>query len=220
MVTLLFTSVFIVGLLVIAVYFWQKSDVAEQNMELPLPPKPPAGLFSDYQPEVTVPEAPEPPRDTLLELARSGDKKALDEAHALNDRALYDEVLNILVDQVDSEAKVLSLVSYVTRHEFPVNKALAQKTIDYWKGSLDRNTTAKLLHIAALSDDAQIYGQAVEVVLDTWREGKLQDISAAELHSLFNGEFWVLSSNARSSGAGFMLKQTLSTAKRELEQTI
>jgi len=75
------------------------------------------------------------------------------------------------------------------------------------------------LHIAALSDDAQIYGQAVEVVLDVWREGKLQDVSAAELLSLFNGEFWVLSSNARSSGAGFVLKRTLSTAKRELELT-
>ena len=221
MVTLLFTSVFIVGLLVIAVYFWQKSDVTEQNMELPLPPKTPTGLFSDYQPEaLPLPEASEPPCDTLLELARTGDMKALDEAHARNDRALYDEVLNILLSQVDSAAKILSLVSYVTRHEFPVNKALAQKTIDYWKESLDRNTTAKLLHIAALSDDAQTYGQAVEVVLDTWREGKLQDISAAELHSLFNGEFWVLSANARSSGAGFVLKQTLSTAKRELEQTI
>jgi hypothetical protein len=220
MVTLLFTSVFVLGLLVIAVYFWQKSNVTAQNMELPLPPpRPPAGLFSDYQPAPQLPEATEPPRAALLELASNGDKNALDKAHALDDRALYDEVLNTLAAQVDSAAMLLSLVSYVTRNELPINKALAQKSIDYWKGSLDRNSTAKLLHVAALSDDAQTYCQAVEVVLGAWRDGKLQEVSADELLSLFNGEFWVLSSNARSSGAGFVLKRTLSSAKRELELT-
>jgi len=153
----------------------------------------------------------------LVERAGQGDKSALDDA--VYNRALYDEVLNTLVAQVDSAAMLLSLVSYVTRNGFPVNKALAQNSIDYWKGSLDRNSTAKLLHITALSDDAQIYGQAVDVVLDTWREGKLQDVSAEELLALFTGEFWVLSSNTRSSGAGFVLKRTLSAAKRELEPT-
>lgn len=187
-------------------------------MELPLPPpKPPAGLFSEFTPALPVPHESEAPRKALLERANNGDKNALDDA--VSDRALYDEVLNTLVAQVDSAAMLLSLVSYVTRNEFPVNKALAQKTLDYWKGSLDRNSTAKLLHIAALSDDAQIYGQAVEAVLDTWREGKLQDVSADELLALFTGEFWVLSSNTRSSGAGFVLKRTLSAAKRELEPT-
>jgi len=218
MVTLLITSVFVLGLLVTAVYFWQKSNVTAQNMELPLPPpKPPAGLFTEFQPALPVPDAMEPPREELLERAGQGDKSALDDA--VYNRALYDEVLNTLVAQVDSAAMLLSLVSYVTRNGFPVNKALAQNSIDYWKGSLDRNSTAKLLHITALSDDAQIYGQAVDVVLDTWREGKLQDVSAEELLALFTGEFWVLSSNTRSSGAGFVLKRTLSAAKRELEPT-
>ena len=218
MVTLLFTSIFVLGLLVIAIYFWQKSTNTAQNMELPPPPKP-AGLFSDYQPAPQLPGATEQPRKALLELAKNGDRNALAEAHALNDRALYDEALDVLAAQVDSAAELLSLVSHVTKNEFPVNKALAQKSIAYWKGSLDRNSTAKLLHTAALSDDAETYGHAVEVVLDSWREGKLQDTSAVELQSLFVGEFWVLSANARSSGAGFVLKQTLSTAKRELELT-
>ena len=218
MVTLLFTSVFVVGLLVIAVYFWQKSNITAQNMELPLPPpRPAAGLFTDFPTTLPVPDPTEPSRTELLERAGKGNKTALDDA--VNDRALYDEVLNTFVAQVDSAAMMLSLVSYVTRNKFPVNKALAQKSIDYWKESLDRNSIAKLLHIAALSDDAQIYGQAVEVALNTWRAGKLQDVSAAELLALFTGEFWVLSSNARSSGAGFVLKRTLSLAKRELTLT-
>jgi len=221
MVTLLFTSVFVLILIVIAaVYFRQKFVNASQNMELPLPPKPPTGLFSNYQPETQQLAAPsEEPHNAIIELAKTGDKKALHDAHAINDRALYDEVLNILVAHTNTDAQLLSLVSHVTRNELPVNKALAQKSIDYWKGSLDRNATAKLLHIAALSDDADTYGQAVEVVLNSWREGKLPDVSAVELQSLFNGEFWMLSSNTRSSGAGFVLKRTLSTARRELELT-
>ena len=219
MVTLLFTAVFVLGLIVIAVYFRQKAASTSQAMEeLPLPPKPPAGLFSDYQ-AAQLPPTTEEPRKALLELANTGDKKALHDAYAINDRALYDEVLNTLISQTHTEAQLLSLVSHVTRNELPVNKTLAQKSIDYWKRSLDRNTTTKLLHIAALSDDAEVYNRAVEVVLNSWREGKLQDVSGLELQSLFNGEFWLLSSNTRSSGAGFVLKRTLSTAKRELELT-
>jgi len=220
MVTLLYTSLFVLGLIAVFVIFLRvKSGNASQTMELPLPQRPHAGLFSDYQPAPQLPATTEEPRKALLELAHTGDKKALHDAYAINDRALYDEVLNTLVAQIHTDAQLLSLVSYVTRNELPVNKTLAQTTIDSWKSSLDRNTTAKLLHIAALSDDAATYGEAVEVVLNSWREGKLPDVSALELQSLFNGEFWVLSSNTRSSGAGFVLKRTLSTAKRELELT-
>jgi hypothetical protein len=77
-----------------------------------------------------------------------------------------------------------------------------------------------MLHVAALSDDAETYRQAVELALNSWRNDKLPNLSAEELHSLINGEYWVLSSNTRSSGAGFVLKRTLATAKRELETTI
>ena len=157
--------------------------------------------------------------ETLLESAQHADKTALDEARESNDPALYDEVLNILVAEADSEAKLLSLVSHVTRNEFPVNKALAQKSIDYWQKNLNKQSTTKMLHIAALSDDAETYRKAVEIVLSSWRRGELPGLSATELQSLLNGEFWILSSNTRSSGAGFVLKRTLSTANRELAPT-
>ena len=218
MVTLLITSVFVFGLLAIAVYFWQKAANTSQTIELPLPP-PPTGLFPDVEP-AQLPSPIEDPKTALIESAGKGDKNALVQANALNDSELYNEVLDIFVTQIDSEPKLLSLVSHVTRNELPVTKALAQKAMDYWKDSPDRHSTAKMLHLAALSDDAETYRQAVEVALKSWRDGKLPDLSAEELHSLINGEFWVLSSNTRSSGAGFVLKRTLSTAKRELETTI
>jgi hypothetical protein len=217
MVTLLITSVFVFALLAIAIYFWQKAANTSQPIELPVPPQP-AGLFSDFKP-AELPHATEDPKKLLIENAVAGDKSALEQAHALNNATLYEEILNVFVAQIDSEPKLLSLVSHVTRNELPVTKALAQKTIDYWKNSPDKHSTAKMLHLGALSDDAETYRQAVEVALKSWRDGKLPDISAVELQSLINGEFWVLSSNTRSSGAGFVLKRTLATAKRELEPT-
>ena len=219
MVTLLITSVFVLGLLAISIYFWQKAANTSQPIELPLPP-PPGGLFSAIQPASELQSATEDPKKAVLENATKGDRQALDQAHALHDTTFYQEVLDMFVAQIDSEPKLLSLVSHVTRNEFPVSKALAQKSIAYWKDSPDRHSTAKMLHVAALSDDAETYRQAVEVALDSRRNGKLQDLSAAELQSLINGEFWVLSTNTRSSGAGFVLKRTLATARRELEQTI
>lgn len=218
MVTLLITSVFVFGLLAIAVYFWQKAANASQPVELPLPPQP-AGLFSDFKP-AELPTPTEDPKKAVIESATKGDKNALAQANALNDVNLYEQVLNLFVAQTDSEPKLLSLVSHVTRNELPVTKALAQKSIDYWKDSPDKHSTAKMLHLAALSDDAETYRQAVEIALKSWRNGKLPDISAVELQSLINGEFWVLSSNTRSSGAGFVLKRTLATARRELEPTM
>ncbi len=218
MVTLLITSVFVFGLLAIAIYFWQKAANTSQPIELPSPP-PPAGLFSVVQP-AELPIETEDPGKAVIENAAKGDRSSLEQAHALNDSDLYGEVLDLFVAQIDSAPKLLSLVSHVTRNNLPVTKALAQKSMHYWNDSPDKNSTVKMLHIAALSDDAETYRLAVELALNAWRNGKLHNTSAMELQSVINGEFWVLSSNTRSSGAGFVLKETLATAKRELESTI
>ncbi len=86
-----------------------------------------------------------------------------------------------------------------------------------YQKSPNRNTTTQLLHVAALSDNAKNYERAIELVLMSWRDGSLADLSAKDLQSLFNSEYWVLSSRTRTSGAGFVLKETLSSANRELE---
>lgn len=95
----------------------------------------------------------------------------------------------------------------------------AIKAIRAFQQSPDKNSTANLLHAAALSDDAKNYGRAIELVLLSWRDGSLSDLSARDLQSLFNSQYWVLSSRTRTSGAGFVLKDTLSSANRELEST-
>ncbi|HEU4795806.1 MAG TPA: hypothetical protein VFT02_09265 [Pyrinomonadaceae bacterium] len=168
MVILLFTSVLFFGLLVIAIYFWQKPR-RQETFELPPPPPPPGSLFSDFR----VNQLISPPEERLTEVAPS---------------------------KVDAQM---------------FEQAIA--AIREYQKSPNRNSTAKLLHAAALSDDAKNYERAIELVLLSWRDGSLADISAQELQSIFNSEYWVLSSRTRTSGAGFVLKETLSRANRELE---
>lgn len=169
MVTFLIT-ILALGVIAIAIYFWQKPAKTAETIELPPPPG--AGLFTNHQPEELAPAATEP-------------------------------------DQAELEAP---------NDELEARKALAAEFIVAWEVSPDRVSTAKMLHLAALADDAEIFRTAVETALKVWQRGSVPDLSAAELQTLFNSEFWILSSAARSSGAGFVLKRTLSRAKRDLER--
>ena len=219
MVTLFITAVAILAILGIGLYFWQRP--APDNYAGVLPPQPNArGLFAEEFTTTAKKEqlALEANRqEKLIKEARSGERSALTEARRTGDGIFYDRVLSELVACSDSEPKLLALMSYVTQNELPGNRNLAEAVIASWQQAPDRRGTAKALHFAALSDDPDVFRLAVENALQLWREAKLKDISAIELRALFDGEFWVLSSRSRSSGAGFVLKRSLESARRELE---
>lgn len=220
MVTLLITAVAFLVLFGIGVYFWQKPATDDSVRALPPPPNA-RGLFeAESSPETDQAERlalAAGQRDELIKEAGSGNRAALDKAHKSGDAELYNLVLAELVRLSDSDPKLLSLMSYVSQNELPVNRILIDAVLDSWRAAPDRSGTAKALHFAALSDDPDIYRGAIESVLQLWRAAKLSDISPVELRALFDGEFWVLSSRSRSSGAGFVLKRTLDGARRELE---
>jgi len=169
-ITFLITSVFILGLIAIAIYFWQKPVRTTETAELPPPPV--TSLFADEEP---------------LQIAAAREGRLLAEQPAVQDN-----------DKREA-------------------KRAAAEFLETWKQSPDRNSTARMFHLAAVADDAEIYDQAAELVINAWQDGKLRDVSATELQTLLNSEYWLLSSQTRSSGAGFVLKRTLSRAKRELE---
>ena len=164
MVTLLIASVLVLGLVAIAIYFWQKPANTSQTIDQ----QHLRGLFSDFR----------------LNQLRTPSETPLPENAAKVDQETF---------------------------------AQAIEAIRTWQQSPNRNSAAKLLHVAALSDNAKYYGRAIELVLMSWRDRSLTDLSAKELQSLFNSEYWVLSSRTRTSGAGFVLKETLSSATRELQ---
>ena len=220
MIPFLIAAVIIV-IIGIAVYYGQKA--APGNAENILPPQPNArGLFAEESltsaaaRELTAIAASEK-ADQLIAKAKAGDRAALDEAHQSGDTGLYDQVLNEFLQRCESDAQLLLLTSHVVQHELPVSNGLAEAGIKSWSAAPDRSGTARTLHLAALTDGAETYRKTVERALELWRTQKLADISPLELRALFDGEFWVLSSRTRSSGAGFVLKRTLASARRELE---
>jgi hypothetical protein len=224
MVTFLITFFFILAILAVAFYFWQKPASATDVHAL-MPPPPGRGLFIESEFDSQPPAEADSEalanaarqRSELLARAQAGDKTALQDTLADKDPALYQEALNLLIARVDSGPELLSLVSFVSRHELPVNKNLAEKFIDSCQLEPDRISTVKMLHVAALSDEAATYQRAVEMGLEFWRKRLLGEMSGQELRSILEGEFWILSSRTRSSGAGFILKRTLASARRELQ---
>jgi hypothetical protein len=173
MVTFLITSVFILGIIAIAIYFWQKPASKPEPAELP-PPRA-AGLFAE-EAQFEAEEPSEP-------------------------KALTSDITEEQQNEAQRQARLEEL------HTFTQT----------WRDSPDKRSTATMLHLAATTDDADTFCEAVELALSAWQRGSIPDLSALELQTLLNSEYWLLSSRTRSSGAGFVLKRTLSRAKRELE---
>jgi hypothetical protein len=224
MVTLLITSFLLLAAISYAFYCWQRSP-SERDAEHSLMPPRFHGLFADDAIDATrasrlsdnMSSVTSEERAAFKERAARSDKTVLPDALACGDTALYDEILNTLVEQADSDKKLLALVSYVAREEkLRVNCRLAEAFVESWKISPDRSATAKMLHVAALADDAALYQKAVETALLFWRERRLPDISAEELRTLMESEYWLLSTGVRNSGAGFVLKLKLAGLRREL----
>jgi hypothetical protein len=230
MVTLLITSFLLLAAISYAFYCWQRTP-SERDADHGLMPPRFRGLFTDDVDEADAPRArrlggnassiTSEERAALQERAARSDTSVLLDALASADAALYDELLNALVEQADSDKRLLALVSYIAREEkLRVNRRLAEAFIESWKTSPDRSTTAKMLHIAALADDADLYQQAIETSIRFWREHRVAGISAEELRTLMESEYWLLSAGVRNSGAGFVLKLKLAGLRRELAAAI
>ena len=227
MVTVLVASFLLIAAISYAFYCWQRTPSKEDAERSLVPPRF-GGLFGDPDAQAGASAVradrnknavTSEQREALRERAARGDKSALLGAHESRDAALYDEILSLLTAQADSEKKLLALVSYIARQpekKLRVNKRLVEALIASWKSAPDRSGTAKMLHTAALADDAAIFQQALETVLQFWRDGRVPDLPAEELRALAEGEYWLLGAGARSSGAGFRLKLKLAGLRREL----
>jgi hypothetical protein len=226
MVTVLVTSFLLFAAISYAIYWWQRSSSTEDSQQV-LPPSRMGGLFGELNPadEAALLAAEKDAnrsaqRSRLLARAAEGDKQALAEAQASGDPDLYDEVLDALTEQADSDQRLLSLVSYVARAEsLRVNQKLALKFIESWKRSPERNTTAKMLHVAALSGDAGVYQHAIETAAQSLSDRAVPSLGADELRQLIESEYWILPAESRNSGAGFVLKRRLARLRRELSAT-
>ena len=205
---------------VFTIYIWQRTS-AEENGHPVLPRPHFGGLFARTDAALLVEEPQETiesKRQKLLKLARSGDLNALSEAQSTHGAELYADVLEALVKWAsERQENLAALVSHVSKsNELRANKELARRLIETWKKTPDRRSTIEMIHVAALSDDAETYEQAIDAALEVWRDGKLAQFSAEEMVELFISQYWVIAPEARRGGVGFALKRRLLGVRREL----
>jgi hypothetical protein len=158
--------------------------------------------------------------DRLLKRAESGDLEVLNDARATRIDALYRRVLDALVRRShDSADDLRSLADFIALSDgLRSSPALAARLLEIWEQEPARSSVTMLLRVAALSDDASMFERAVTTVLEVWETGRLRQVNAAMLGAFFESEYWLLSSEAKRSGAGFKLKQTLADARRRLSK--
>lgn len=216
---ILIISVFLLFAASFAILRTRRSSSRGDAPELPAGPSP-RGLFDaatggDETPE----ESPEQTRrGELRARAERGDLSALSEARDSGDAALYRFVLDGLVGRATGDAaRVRELAAHVASGRgLRASPELAEMLLGIWRGGPTPSSTAELLRVSALSDDAGTFGRAVAEVLEVWEGGGLDALDAEGLRSLFEAEYWLLSSEAKRSGAGFVLKQKLAEARRRL----
>jgi len=222
---ILIISVFLIFVATLVILRTKRSPSNEETEYLP-PGLRPRGLFDDRaadsldegSAEESQRRASEEFEKGLLSRAAHGDFEVLKDAHASGSAELYHRVLDTLVEHRGESADELrALADFVTRNgELRAGRALAERLIEDWERNPSRTSVSRLLRVAALSDDAATFERAMSSVLRAQGDGRLTDMSAEELRSLFEGEYWLLSSEAKRSGAGFLLKQRLAHVRREL----
>ena len=154
----------------------------------------------------------------LIQRGLEGDLTALAEAHRAHNSTLYGSVLDGLLKwAATSENNLRSLAAFVANDSnLRGSPALAEVYTKLWQQQPDRQTTAQLLHLAALSDDADTFERAIVATRNYLLAGRLAEIKSEELSALIESEYWVLSSVARRTGAGFILKEKMSGWREEL----
>ena len=224
MSAILIISVFLIFVATLAVLRTKRSPSNEETEYLP-PGIRPRGLFDDRAAgspgdgteDESERRASEEFERGLLSRAAHGDFEVLKDAHACGGE-LYRRVLDALVERCGESADELrALADFITQNDgLRASAALAERLLEDWERNPSRASVPRLLRAAALSDDAATFERAMSSVLRAWKDGRTTDVSAEELRSLFEGEYWLLSSEAKRSGAGFLLKQRLAHVRREL----
>jgi hypothetical protein len=157
-------------------------------------------------------------QNRLIQRASQGDLYALDIAHAKADVDLYREVLNRLIAQTEGDVeRICSLAEYIVDSKALRSSAgFSNMIIELWGDSLDRRSLHYMLCLSALSDDESTFLKAVDTALKQWRLGRLKLRSAKDLLAIIECAYWLISSEVRDSGSGFVVKQAISGVRREL----
>lgn len=154
----------------------------------------------------------------LLGRAAEGDKAALNEAHKRGDAEFYREILRKLVAHAEGDEEALRSIAehILDSRALRSSGEFAAIMIERLSAAPDQTSLARMLHLAALSDDATVFKRAVEVALNLFGGGRLPRVSAEDFLATVESAYWLIGAEVRSSGSGFLLKRLIVDVRRGL----
>ena len=155
-------------------------------------------------------------RQLILTRAAENDLDILTESQ--NDKNLYDEVLNKLVQNADSDERISALVKFILANQLYGSRETIEKFSEVWRKNSDKNSTLNYLEIAARTGNAEIYLEVLEKIAEVRRAEILNSIETEDFISFAESGFWLLPASERASGAGFLLKEKLANLCGEISK--
>jgi hypothetical protein len=161
-------------------------------------------------------------RQQLLERAAEAEMEGmtvvLNEAQAFGDQQFYHQVLQTIFTQADGNLKLLrSTVEYIVgSQKLRSSREFAEAVVALWANSPGQFSLADVLCLAALADDEAVFRQALNTALKLWREDRIRKVSAHNFLAAVENAYWLIASDVRSSGSGFLLKQAIADVRRAL----
>lgn len=99
-----------------------------------------------------------------------------------------------------------------------VEKAAAVREFEkVWRERPTRQNTVELLRLAAMSEDAEIFSQTAESVIQVSLHNQTGRLSKMDLADLLDSHLRILPQQERFSGAMFWLKQEIENLRRKSE---
>ncbi len=172
----------------LAIHFSKRFLPERSRTKYNLNAPPPVSLFDGNESPSAIDderEEGEKQRAETLARAAQGDAQALREAYRTKDRNLYDAALDLLVAYCTTDREALRrLAAEIAESGYlRANRRVAEMLIEDWKNFPDKHSTAEVLHVAARADDAAVYREAVDAVLQHWRANTSEQASAEDFVS-------------------------------------
>lgn len=219
----LIISIFLIAITALAFRHWNRKSPPKTHLILET--RSFDGLFAEQRAEelkaLARAEAEvraEEERGLLVARAAGGDETALNDAHNSGDKEVYGDALRALITQAgDSVERLRFLAEHIVDNAgLPASCEFAERMIEVYQVSLDQRSLANMLHLTALTGDAALYHRAIGAVMAQWREGRVSKVSPTDILATIESGYWLISSEARLSGSGFLLKKAIAEVRREL----
>ena len=86
-----------------------------------------------------------------------------------------------------------------------------------WQLAPSRRKTIELLRLTVLCENAEIFFQISQSVIELQRENKIENLTARDLADLLDSHFRTLPQQERTSGIGFRLKEEIAELRLKSE---